>query len=478
MDNQKLTALHTIDTVSDVICNMSDAIWDVPELAYHETRSAQLQLDALKALGFEDIRTNLADIPTAFSARWGSGKPVIGILGEFDALASLSQKANCPVRTPVEEGGNGHGCGHNLLGAGSMAAAYAVMEYLKATGKPGTVIYYGCPGEEGGSGKSFMARDGVFDELDAALSWHPSVANNLWTGSKANFAVKYSFKGLSAHASAAPHLGRSALDAVELMNVGVQFLREHVPTEVRMHYAITDAGGVSPNVVQPRAEVLYSLRADSIALVQEVYQRVNDIAHGAALMTGTEVNIQFIKSSANLLPNWTLNKILHDNMEEVPLPALTQEDMDFAQTIYDGLERKTNPYASNLPHLNAEQTAWLRRQPQAPIAHCVIPYHTVQVRSKGSTDVGDVSWVVPTAQLRAATWAVSTPAHSWQATAQGKSPQAHKYTLYAGKVLAGAAIDLINDPDTVANAKVELEELRDHKPFVSPIPKDVKPPID
>lgn len=478
MDQQKRTAQDAINEIAGLICEMSDAIWGTPELAYHETRSAQLQLDALKALGFDDIRTNLVNIPTAFSARWGSGKPVIGILGEFDALSGLSQKANCAVREPITENGDGHGCGHNLLGAGSMAAAYAVKEYLKASGKPGTVIYYGCPGEEGGSAKSFMTRDGVFDELDAALCWHPAASNSTWTGSKANFSVRYSFKGVSSHASAAPHLGRSALDAVELMNVGVQFLREHVPTDVRMHYAITDAGGVSPNVVQPKAEVLYVLRADSIAMVQEIYERVNNIARGAALMTGTEVNIRFIKSAANLLTNWTLNRVLHENMEKTPLPELTQEDMDFAQSIYDTLEVKTDPYASNMPHLNAEQAAWLRQQPKAPVAHCVIPYHTVPVPSKGSTDVGDVSWVVPTAQIRAATWATATPAHSWQATAQGKSAQAHKYTLYAAKVLAGTAIDLINDPEIMAKAKEEHDESLGHKPFVSPIPKDVKPPID
>lgn len=478
MDQQKLTALNQIDSVSGLICDMSDAIWDAAELAYQETKSVQVQIDTLKALGFEDIRTQLCNIPTAFSARWGSGRPIIGFLGEFDALSALSQKAGVLERDPVLPGASGHGCGHNLLGSGSIAAAYAVKEYLKATGMSGTVVYFGCPAEESGSAKAFMARDGAFDELDAALSWHPAGTNALWSdGSLANFAVKYRFTGVSAHAATSPHQGRSALDAVELMNVGVQFLREHVPTSVRMHYAITDAGGIAPNVVQPKAEVSYLLRAPTVAMVQEVYARVNDIARGAALMTGTTEEIQLVKCASNTIPNATLNQILQRNLESIPLPELTQEELDFAQAVYDSVENKVDPYANIMPRLTREEQDWLQKQTLSPMCRCIIPAYHDHIPFGGSTDVGDASWATPTAQVRIATWSCNTPGHSWQATAQGKGSIAHKHMLYAGKVLAGAAIDLLNDPQAVANAREDYNQQLDYKPFVSPLPKDIPVPL-
>ena len=275
MDAQKSAAISAIDTAAERICQVSDAIWDVPELGFQEFQSAKLQCELLAELGFT-VETNLGNIPTAFSGRWGSGKPVIGILGEYDALSGLSQKAGATQLDPIVPGGDGHGCGHNLLGGGSIAAAHAVKEYLRATGKAGTVIYYGCPAEESGSAKAFMARDGIFNELDAAFGWHPGTFNKVGNNSSlANYAVRYRFAGRSAHAAAAPHLGRSALDAVELMNMGVQFLREHVPSSVRIHYAITNTGGESPNVVQANAEVYYMIRGEKASTVQAVYERVN-----------------------------------------------------------------------------------------------------------------------------------------------------------------------------------------------------------
>jgi len=479
MDNYKQAALASIDQISDLIFEMSDAIWDAAELGFHETKSAQLQLELLEKLGFEDIRTALSDIPTAFSARWGCGKPVIGFLGEYDALPELSQKANCTVRAPIAEGGNGHGCGHNLLGAGSIAAACAVKEYLQATGRSGTVIYYGCPAEENGAAKAFMARDGIFDELDLALTWHPDKRNAVWSDSnQANCAVIYKFKGVSSHAAVAPHMGRSALDAVELMNVGVQFLREHVLPSVRIHYAITDAGGNAPNVVQPKAEVRYLIRANNISDVQEVYERVNKIARGAALMTETEVDIQFLKSCFNLLPNWTLNRVLYENLKEVPLPEFTDEDRAFAEAIEASFPNPSpDPFAGAYPRLTLEEAEWMRQQETMPLMRCVLPLFHDHRSNPGSSDVGDVSWAVPTAQILAASWTANTPGHSWQATAMGKSHIAHGSLLYAGKVLAGAAIDLLNDPEAIEKAKAEHNTARGGKPFVSPLPKDVKPPI-
>lgn len=477
MDLQKAAAISSVDTISEQICQLSDAIWEIPELGFHETQSANLQCEFLKALGFQ-VETNLGNIPTAFSGRWGSGKPVVGILGEFDALSGLSQKAGVAKHDPVIPGGNGHGCGHNLLGCGSIAAAYAIKEYLQATGKPGTVIYYGCPAEEGGSGKAFMARDGVFDELDFAFGWHPGYHNKVGNESSlANYVIQYRFNGRSAHAAASPHLGRSALDAVELMNVGVQFLREHVPTSVRIHYAITDAGGLSPNVVQAHAEVSYMIRAEKISLVQSIYERVNKIAQGAALMTETEVEINLEKVCSDLLVHQQLNDVLQSNMEAIPLYELTKEELDFAQEIRDTLGTNWNPCSGIVKHPPTDQAAWVREQPQVPVSHYVVPRIYHYSVNPASGDIGDVSYVCPTAEIYTATWAAGTNAHTWQATAQGKSGLAHKGMLFAGKVLAGAAIDLLNNPEKLALAKEEHAELVGHKPFVSPLPKDVPLPL-
>ena len=477
MNAQKAAAISSIDSIAEQICQVSDAIWEVPELGFQETRSAALQCELLEKLGFT-VERNLGKIPTAFSGRWGSGKPVVGILGEFDALSGLSQKAGVAKHDPVVPDGAGHGCGHNLLGCGSIAAAYAVKEYLQTTGKPGTVIYYGCPAEEGGSGKAFMARDGVFDELDFAFGWHPGYHNKIGNDSSlANYVVRYRFKGRSAHAAAAPHLGRSALDAVELMNVGTQFLREHIPTSVRIHYAITNAGGASPNVVQAKAEVYYMIRAEKISMVKTIYERVNKIAQGAAMMTETEVEIILEKACSDLLVHQHLNDVLQANMEAIPLYELTQDELDFAQEIRDSLGTNWSPCAGLVKHLPTDQAAWVRQQPQEPVCNFVIPriYHLGV--SPASGDIGDVSYVCPTAEIYTATWAAGTNAHTWQATAQGKSGLAHKGMLFAGKVLAGAAIDLLNDPEKLALAKEEHAELTEHKPFTSPLPMDVPLPL-
>ena len=476
MDAQKQAAIAAIDNVAQKVCAVSDAIWETPELGFREFDSAKAQCDLLKELGFA-VETELGGIPTAFSGRFGSGKPVVGILGEFDALPGLSQKAGATTHDPVKAGAPGHGCGHNLLGCGSIAAAYAIKEYLKETGKSGTVIYYGCPAEEGGSGKAFMARDGVFDELDFAFGWHPAYHNKVGSNSSlANYCVRYRFKGCSAHAAAAPHLGRSALDAVELMNVGVQFLREHVPTSVRIHYAITNSGGEAPGVVQANAEVYYMIRAEKIATVESIYKRVNKIAGGAAMMTETEVDIRMEKACSDLLIHQHLNDVLQANMEAIPLYELTEEELEFAQKMRTATGKTGNPSAGFCKHLPTDLADWVRQQPQVPVCNFVIPrIHRVGVDS-ASGDIGDVSYVCPTAEIYTATWAAGTDAHTWLATAQGKSGLAHKGMLFAGKVLAGAAIDLLNDPEKLEKAKREHEELVGHKPFVSPIPKDVPLP--
>ena len=295
MEMGKQTAWEEIDKKSSEIFTASDEIWGCAETAFTEEKSMKILCDVLKAEGFT-VETGLADVKTAFKGTFGSGKPVIGILGEFDALSGLDQEAGATEKIVVHDGASGHGCGHNMLGTAALSAAIGIKKYLEESGKPGAVIYFGCPGEEGGSGKAFMAKGGVFANLDAAITWHPGDLTQADTGSSlANYQVAYKFYGKSAHAGGAPHLGRSALDALELMNMGVQFLREHVVPEARIHYAITNTGGYSPNVVQPYAEVLYLIRAPKNSQVEEIYQRVNKIAEGAAHMTETRVEIDFVK---------------------------------------------------------------------------------------------------------------------------------------------------------------------------------------
>ncbi len=475
MEKQKY--LSVIDERQEQFAALSDEIWDHPELNFREFKSAETLCKALAENGFT-VEKELAGIPTAFSGRFGKGHPVIGILGEFDALPGLSQKAGVAVKEPLPGDGCGHGCGHNLLGVGSLAAAAAVKTYLEQTGKPGTVIYFGCPAEEGGSGKAFMARDGVFDELDTALSWHPGSLNTVWSFSTlANIQVRYHFTGKSAHAAASPHLGRSALDALELMNIGVQFLREHIIPEARVHYAITNTGGAAPNVVQAEAEALYLIRAPKNSQVQEIYERVNDIARGAALMSGVGVEIQMDKSCSNIVVNRTLEEILYRNMTEIPLPEYTEEEEKFAKAIQETIEGRTT-MADRLEKTMGPKGRMMGAEyDKQSLYRFVMPYAPGNKPLSGSSDVGDVSWICPTSQILASTGAGGTVEHSWQMVAQGKTSSAHKGMLYAGKVLAGAAIDLFENPELVGKAKEEhLTQVGEegYRPLLTP---DVKPRI-
>jgi len=449
--------LSVIDQKAELLDSVADYLWDNPETAFTEFKSAAHLCDVLRKEGFT-VEENLAGIKTAFSGTYGSGKPVIGILGEYDALSGLSQVSG--VTHPENAGGiAGHGCGHNLLGAGALGAAIAVKEWLKKTGNPGTVIFFGTPGEEGGSGKGFMARDGVFDCLDAAITWHPADKTYIRTNrSLANYQILYKFDGVASHAGGKPELGRSALDAVELMNVGVQFLREHIPTSCRIHYAITDSGGFSPNVVQPHAEVLYLIRGVDNKIVKEIYERVNDIAKGAALMTSTRESHDFIKACSNTVPNTVLQTMMHEKMHAVGSPEPTEEDLAFARKI-------------TVDTLMQAPTA----DPDHPIWWEIDPYDASEPQEFGSTDVGDVSWVCPTTHLSAATVARGTPPHSWQIVAQGKLPLAHKAMRYAAKVIASGAVELMTNPELLQQAKEEHRRRVGPEGYEAPIPKDVVP---
>ncbi|MDR1514051.1 MAG: amidohydrolase, partial [Synergistaceae bacterium] len=327
-----------IEERNGVFTTLSDAIWDEPETAFAETNAASALSRALETFGFS-VERGIGGLSTAFCGTFSTGGgPVVGFLGEYDALFNMSQKPGATKKEEIVSGGCGHGCGHNLLGVASLAAAAAVVEFMKKSGKGGTVKYFGCPGEEGGSGKAFMAKEGVFDGLDAAITWHPSPINSVvHLGTLANYQVLYKFKGVSAHAAGAPHLGRSALDAAELMNVGVNFLREHVPSDARFHYAITNSGGRSPNVVQAEAGVLYLIRAPKLEGVEDIYRRINKIAQGAAMMTETEVEIVFVKACANVIPNNAISECLYENLKAVGLPRYTEEELRLARGIRESL---------------------------------------------------------------------------------------------------------------------------------------------
>ena len=463
----------TIDGKAEELCAISDAIWDKPELAFTEENAAKLLSDKLEQEGFAVAR-NVAGIETAFTGTFGNGKPVIGILGEFDALSGLSQVADCAVKEPLVPGANGHGCGHNLLGVGSLAAAIAVKKYLQETGKEGTVIYYGCPGEEGGAGKAFMAREGAFEGLDCAITWHPSHINSSAPHSSlANMQMKFTFDGIASHAAGAPENGRSALDAVTLMNTGVQFLREHMKMKDRIHYAVTDTGGVSPNVVQAHAEAIYLVRTPHLNTLFPLVERVKNVARGAALMTDTTMNFEIHKITADTVPNATLQHVLRENMVQAGLPEFTDEDYAYAKAMSQSIQLKQEVLPS-VVILDENLAETVAAHKDDYLYDFMIPEFPYVVEGSGSTDVGDVSWNTPTAEINTATECAGTSMHTWQATAQGKGPIAHKSMLFAGKALAGGAIDLINDPSLIEAATKEWKRRLNGAEYQK-LPAELKP---
>ena len=469
-----------IDNKEALICDVSDKIWGYAELSLQEYKSCELYCEILRAEGFE-VECPVAGIETAFKASFGSGRPVIGILAEYDALSGLSQKAGATHREEIIKGGNGHGCGHNMLGAGSMAAAFAVKKYLED--KPegsGTVVFYGCPGEEGGASKAFMARDGVWKDLDCAITWHPSSLTYVDSGTcNSCIQTEYAFKGIASHAAGSPEYGRSALDAVELMNVGVNFLREHMPDEARIHYAITDGGGASPNVVQPHAQVLYMVRSVLVKDALKLQERVDKIAQGAALMTETKMVKKFIDGCSNLVPNRTLQELLYKNLKEVGAPKFDEADVELARQIVDSYEVKHEGLPDGLKGMTAEDEEYILRETdngKKPLNDFVVPYRFSNDREPGSTDVGDVSWLTPTAQIYVTCFAANSPGHSWQNVSCGNSPIGHKGLLTAGKALCGAAIDMFEDHSIIEAAREEFKKAAKGG-YVCPVPEGAKPVI-
>ena len=476
MSEYKKIAIESIDSMAELFKSIADEVWENPELSLKEYKAAALYCKALREQGFE-VTEKLCGIDTAFCGKFGSGRPVIGILGEYDALSGLSQAADAFEKKPLVPGAEGHGCGHNLLGAGGFAAAVAVKNYLQHSGKSGTVVFFGCPGEEGGSGKAFMAREGLWKQLDAAVAWHPCDINEVRSGTNnSSIQVLYKYKGVAAHAASCPDLGRSALDAVELMNIGVQFLREHMTEDCRIHYAILNAGGVSPNVVQPEADVLYMVRANKVADSVKLLKRVDKIAEGAAMMTETSYERVFIDGTSELLPNYTLEKLMYKNFEETGVPKYTEEELEYAKAL-----RKTFPEDNVIPGIGArfepeiaEKVMELTENLTKPLYDFLMPAYSGTGFVPGSTDVGDVSWLTPASQINVACWPGNMPVHTWQTVACGKSSIAYKGMLCAGKVMAATAIDLMENEKILAEARAEFAK-KSASGYVCPIEKDAVP---
>ena len=468
----KNIAYNAINEKEQIFTDLSDKIWEYAELSLKEYKSAAEYCRVLAELGFE-VEENVANIPTAFLGKWGSGKPVIGILGEYDALSGLSQVGGSCEREELVKGGCGHGCGHNMLGAGSLAAAYGIKEYLRASAKSGTVIFYGTPGEEGGAGKAFMAKEGLWYDLDCALTWHPSDINEVSVGTcNSCIQILYKYKGVASHAAGDPEYGRSALDAVELMNVGVQYLREHTKDDARIHYAIIDGGGASPNVVQPTASVLYMIRSKKVADALALTARVDKIADGAAMMTETSYDRVFIDGCSGTVPNSVLEAMMYENMKALPVPEYTEDEWNYAKALKATYE--THSYPSTAAIYDKAALAEMKKLTEEntkPLNDFIAPLYKGYHFSPGSTDVGDVSWQTPAAQINTTCFIAGAPGHSWQNVSVGKTSIGHKGLLYAAKVIAATAIDLFESPDKLAAAKAEFAENTDGG-YVCPIPKD------
>ena len=458
-----------VDVRKDNYEALSDRIWDKPEIAYTEYAAVAEHAEMLAQEGFRVTR-DLAGIPTSVMGEAGEDGPVIAILGEYDALPGLSQEAGIAEARPLAGDGMGHGCGHNLLGSGALLAAAAVKDWLAENGMKGRVRYYGCPAEEGGAAKSFMVRAGCFDDVDIAITWHSMPFAGVNDAmSLANTRMDFSFHGRASHAAASPHLGRSALDAVELMNVGVNYMREHMPSDARIHYALLETGGIAPNVVQAFAKVRYAIRARDLTEMNQLVERVKKVAEGAALMTETRVEMKTISAVSNLMGNTPLDKAMHANLERLGPPAFDAADRKFAEEI-----RATLTDAD----IGAQyRRAGLPIRKDQPLADFIVPLGLRGEPMLGSTDVGDVSWKVPLVQADGATMAIGTPFHSWQMTAQGKSALAKKGMVHVAKVMAGTAIDALSNPAIIAEAKADLAERTRDNPYISPLPDDVHPPV-
>lgn len=452
-DHAPMDPVAAVDAEADRTARVAQELWDLAELGYLETRTTALMQAELEAEGFR-IESGIAEIPTAFVAEWGEGGPVIAILAEMDALPGINQSA-APTRDPIEGKGAGHACGHNLFGAGSLTAAIAVKNWLKATDTPGRIRLYGTPAEEGGSGKVYMTRAGMFEDVDIAIHWHAGDENSAAARtSLANRSAKFRFTGVSAHAAGAPERGRSALDGAEAMNMMANMMHEHIPQDARMHYVIT-SGGNAPNVVPDFAEVFYYVRHPDPEGVEKIWARLEDAARGAAMGTGTDVEWEIIHGNNPLLVNEALAMVMHEKLTQVGGVTYTEEERAWAQQVQESLGDAAKPLES---------------------AGEIAPYN--KSLGYGSTDVGDVSWATPTVGVRTATWVPGTSAHSWQAVAASGHSIGHKGTQVAAKAMTLMAVELFTNPQLRAQARAEFDAARGSDYVYRSLLGDRAPPLD
>ena len=450
-----------------IFTDLGDRLWAKPELGLQEHESSRAFMDLLANAGFSLQRVE--SLPTAFVASYGEGRPVIALLGEYDALPGLSQAPGVAEPSPIVDGGPGHGCGHNLLGTAAVAAAMALADAMRGGSLRGTVRFYGCPAEETLVGKVFMAKAGLFDDVDCALTWHPGTANAVWaSSSQAMNSLRVQFTGRSAHAAANPEDGRSALDAVELMDVGANFLREHVPADARIHYVITD-GGDAPNVVPAHAEVWYYVRAARRGDVEAIHLRLLDVARGAALMAGVSHRVELVTGCYDTLANRTLGDVLQQQMETLGAPRYSSGEHDLARRLQATFPEGTLQRAVRHMHRRG-----LDLPDACDLVEAVAPVSGYGETEPGSTDVGDVSHIVPTAQFTAVTAPLGTPGHSWQNVVAVGSDIGRRGMLYASEVLALATARLLAEPGLVAKAQEEFR--REAEPYLSPVRDVAQPP--
>jgi aminobenzoyl-glutamate utilization protein B len=467
----KEIALGWIDENEKRIIDVSDRAWEYAEVGLLEYKTSKLIADEVEKHGFH-VERGVAGMPTAFVATWGSGKPVIGVMGELDALAGVSQKA-VPYKDPIVEGGPGHGCGHNIHGTSGMAGAIAIKKAMEEKELPGTIKFYGCPAEETLVGKVFMVRDGLFDGVDACLSHHPSSANSAGTGSSnAMNSVKFHFYGRTAHAAGDPENGISALDAVELMSNGVNFMREHIIEKARIHY-VTEVGGGQPNVVPAYARTWFYVRAPEREQVEYIYDWVLEIADGADKMARTTHEVEFLTGCYNMLPNKGLSDLVISNMREIGAPEHTDEEIEFAKKMNESIP----PELKKESLRKSERPGWEEMLDELFDERVLDDYREGKVGA-GSTDVSDVSWVTPTMEFGTTCCMLGTPGHSWQITAQSGMSIGHKGLIFASKVIAASGLDLLTKPDILKAIRDEWGDRLDGKVYKPPIPADLAPPLD
>jgi aminobenzoyl-glutamate utilization protein B len=471
MSTNRKRASDWIEKNQERFIETSDKVWKFAELGLIEFKSSALLADELEKNGFK-VERGIAGMPTAFAAMWGKGKPVIGIMGEYDALPGLSQKS-IPLQEPLEPGKPGHGCGHNIYGTSGMAAAIAVKRVIEKHRIGGTIKFFGCPAEENFDGKVYMVRDGCFNEVDAVICHHPSSMNSVSLRSSLSVnSAKFHFYGKASHAGGSPEQGRSALDAVELMNIGVNYLREHVIQDARIHYII-EKGGDQPNVVPQYARSWYYVRAPERSELEPISDWILDIAKGAALMTKTELKTEFVAGIYNLIPNRTIAELIAKNMREVGLPKYSAEDLKFAKEI----AKTITPEMKIAQLKKSKRPGWERLADKLIDDEIPDPWGDGEY-SHGSTDVADVSWQVPTVEFSTATWVLGTPGHSWQNVAQSRVGLGHKSLIFSAKVMAATAMDLLTKKAALDKAKEEHRQRIGNKTYKSSVPYDHKPPLD